>query len=293
MTAEKAKIINPVIESKEDIMKERLEASSHLIHDLGNIIGAMQGRALSEKELENIMNLVRAAQMTKDKIINSELKSEKDFDQVKLVINDMINLLIQKISDLTKIDEILKKESHRAISSIRNYQTHIINKKKLELNCVTLKDIFEETFKLYSFRIKKNRIQVNFDLNDPSKIFYNKMELEKVIQNIILNSIESIEEKAIFNNDDPILGKMLEDIISVKISESNEEVIVIIQDSGLGIEEEKLEKIFDFGFSTKERGSGFGLSSVVKSLTENKSSIEIKSPGYFQGATTILKFPKI
>ena len=63
-----------------------------------------------------------------------------------------------------------------------------------------------------------------------------------------------------------------------------------IIDNGKGIPRENLVKIFNYGFTTKEHGHGFGLHSAANALTEMGSSITAKSDGAGKGATFIISF---
>jgi signal transduction histidine kinase len=67
---------------------------------------------------------------------------------------------------------------------------------------------------------------------------------------------------------------------------------VTIQDSGQGIPQENLGKIFDPFFSTKERGTGLGLALVQQIVVEHGGRIDVASgPG--EGTTFSLTFPAL
>ena len=57
-------------------------------------------------------------------------------------------------------------------------------------------------------------------------------------------------------------------------------VEVVVEDTGVGIAPEHLQKIFDLYFTTKERGSGIGLSMVYRIVQLHDGEIEVQStPG--------------
>jgi signal transduction histidine kinase len=62
------------------------------------------------------------------------------------------------------------------------------------------------------------------------------------------------------------------------------EVLIQISDTGEGISEENLSKIFDYYFTTKEKGMGLGLPLAHKIIQEHGGSIEVKS--VVKGGTT-------
>jgi len=57
-------------------------------------------------------------------------------------------------------------------------------------------------------------------------------------------------------------------------------VEIVVEDTGVGIPPEHLQKIFDLYFTTKERGSGIGLSMVYRIFQLHDGEIEVQStPG--------------
>jgi signal transduction histidine kinase len=64
-----------------------------------------------------------------------------------------------------------------------------------------------------------------------------------------------------------------------------------ISDTGVGIPEENLSKIFEPYFSTKETGTGLGLAIVQKIVDIHNGTISVQSREG-EGTTFILKLPK-
>jgi len=74
--------------------------------------------------------------------------------------------------------------------------------------------------------------------------------------------------------------------------ESNK-VFVAVQDSGIGIDSQNLEKIFDAFYTTKSQGMGMGLA-ISRSIVENHGGQLRAVPNQGPGATfqfTLLKCP--
>ncbi|MEQ1910486.1 MAG: ATP-binding protein, partial [Vicinamibacterales bacterium] len=68
-------------------------------------------------------------------------------------------------------------------------------------------------------------------------------------------------------------------------------VKLTVTDTGVGIKPEHLQKIFDLYFTTKERGSGIGLSMVFRTVQMHDGEIEVQStPG--KGTTFTLLLPQ-
>jgi two-component system sensor histidine kinase HydH len=80
--------------------------------------------------------------------------------------------------------------------------------------------------------------------------------------NIFMNAIQAMENAG---------------TLSVSVSEEKEAYQVVIEDDGGGIREEDLKKIFDPFFSTKDKGSGLGLSIVRNIIEGHKGRIWMES----------------
>ncbi|HIJ58721.1 MAG TPA: GHKL domain-containing protein, partial [Deltaproteobacteria bacterium] len=101
--------------------------------------------------------------------------------------------------------------------------------------------------------------------------------------NIFLNALQSLENGG---------------TITVNVEEEDGYYLVTITDSGSGISEENLLKIFNPFFSTKDTGSGLGLSIVRKIIEGHKGKIWIEKnleeppEGESPGTRVMIKLPK-
>ena len=64
-----------------------------------------------------------------------------------------------------------------------------------------------------------------------------------------------------------------------------------MQDSGVGIQAEVLQRIFDFGFTTRRDGHGFGLHTSSILAKELAGDLAASSEGAGQGARFVLRLP--
>ena len=82
--------------------------------------------------------------------------------------------------------------------------------------------------------------------------------------------------------------------INVAIREEGNSLICAIDDTGAGISEENLSRIFDPYFTTKQVGKGTGLGTSISFgiIKDYSGTIEIESE-LGKGATFIMKFPAV
>ncbi|MGE8055124.1 ATP-binding protein [Bacillus mycoides] len=88
-------------------------------------------------------------------------------------------------------------------------------------------------------------------------------QLKQVLLNIIKNGIESMPEGG--------------DIQIRAYEKAGENLCISVEDQGLGIENEKIEKIGKAFYTTKENGTGLGLMITYKIIEEHQGSIAIES----------------
>ena len=62
-------------------------------------------------------------------------------------------------------------------------------------------------------------------------------------------------------------------------------------DSGIGIAPDRLGRIFEFGYTTRKDGHGFGLHSSALTARELGGQLRVASEGVGRGATFTLELP--
>jgi len=134
-----------------------------------------------------------------------------------------------------------------------------------------INESIQNAFSLSRHLYEKNRIQIDFDLNENIKNAWgNPFKYEQVVLNLLTNAKDAFEEKQ--NLD-------FEKKIKIRSFMNNSNVILEVQDNGIGIENENIEKIFHPFYTSKEigKGTGLGLSISYGIIKEMNGSIEVTS----------------
>ncbi|MEM3007645.1 MAG: ATP-binding protein [Candidatus Nitrosotenuis sp.] len=120
-------------------------------------------------------------------------------------------------------------------------------------------------------------ITIHPPLNDCT-VFCDPEKMEIVFVNLLINAIQAIERK--------------EGIIKITITGDDKANLatITISDSGVGIPHDLLEKIFEPLFTTKQVGTGLGLSSC-KSIVEQHGGSITASSTQGKGSTFTIKIP--
>jgi signal transduction histidine kinase len=128
---------------------------------------------------------------------------------------------------------------------------------------------------LSSISIPKN-INVSVKINENAPTFrVDPPSLKRVFYNLILNAIQAM----------PHGGSL-----TIAMHSTDEQVIITVEDTGVGIPEKSKHKIFEPFFTTKAQGQGLGLSICKKFVEANGGSIEVESEEG-KGTTFKVKLP--
>ncbi|HPL19200.1 MAG TPA: ATP-binding protein [Spirochaetota bacterium] len=187
---------------------------------------------------------------------------------------------LQGVSELMKICALVDK-SASIIDHIRNFS----KKSTLSIKQIDLNKVILEAIDLIRYQLKKNNIDLIFVLDDAiPRILGDKLSLEQLIVNILMNSKDAILEKQSSSPEDP-------GTIRITTFSDEQSVSMIIQDNGSGISEDIMNKIWSPFFTTKKRehGTGIGLSICNKILKDHKATVDIQSDS--SGTQFSIQFP--
>ena len=137
-----------------------------------------------------------------------------------------------------------------------------------DLECY-LKDLF-----------RKNKIKIEFNIPDEDVYInadYNR--LKQVFINILKNAIEAKDEKKAENK------------ITISLEHNSEEIKIIVEDNGIGMDENTLNKVSEMFFTTKEKGSGLGIS-LSKEIIEQHGGELLYNSVKSKGTKVTLTLPK-
>jgi two-component system, NtrC family, sensor kinase len=143
---------------------------------------------------------------------------------------------------------------------------------------VDLNGVINKALSILSNEFRLNRISLEKRLSDHlPNVLIDVNQIEQVFINFFMNAIEAIQ------------GQGQVSVRSYK-DEDNQGVVVEIEDSGMGIPQEHLERIFEPFFSTKPKGTGLGLAVNFGIIQKHGGQIRVSSqPGH--GTTMTIRLP--
>jgi len=258
------------------------DIAADILHSIGNMLNSINvSLHLMEESMKSsvIDDLIMAGDMLLKNIncleefICSDPKGKK---LMKLYLN-LGNAARQLFERLTfNLDRIAAKV--RTINeAVAAQQSYAGVDEKLE--DLLIEPIIEDALKLNQESFEKLRIKVEKDYMPGFKAHVNRAKLFFIIFNIISNATDALINSS---ND----GRKL----TVRTYMDDRGKYIEIGDNGRGIPEEIIDRIFEYGFSTKEGRYGYGLYSCAAYMEDMNGSIWARSEGENKGSSFILKF---
>ena len=271
---------------------EKLDLMKKLFHN-----EKKQTRELNQKLKENLSS-----------IAISELKLKRERDNLEIELREKTKRLVQA-ERLSAIGELSARLAHdlrnpltvikgvveitktrnnlnnigfsskqidmmeRAISRMSNQIDDVLEFVKIQ-SLRTTKNSLLDTIGLSLAKIKKSdKIKINIPDKDVEFV-YDADKIEVVLDNLLTNALQAINDS----------GE-----ITIRVNDLENDVVVEVEDSGSGVPDDIISKVFEPLFTTKIKGTGLGLASCKSIIEQHGGSITVKNkPSVFT-----IKLPKM
>ena len=238
---------------------------------------------LDEKEMEAWENLVR---VLTHEIMNSVTPISSLAGTTNIAIDGLIEESTGDVCEVKKEDmadlqlslNTIEKRSEGLIRFLNEFRS-LTHTPTPQLNEENLNVLLDEICLLMQkdFAEKGVTLHKEYDENLPT-IFIDRELIEQVIINLLKNASEAFDDE-----------QEVKPIYVSTFLDDKKRLNVSIRDEGTGIEEEALKKIFIPFFTTKNKGSGIGLSLSREIMRKHNGNITVKSTLDF-GTEFVLKF---
>lgn len=142
-------------------------------------------------------------------------------------------------------------------------------------------DLVEHALRISESSLNRHGVTLMREFMATPVVQVERQKVMQILVNLIRNAKDSVKA-----HDRP--NKRI--VLSVRPAPSGA-VQVAVTDNGLGIAPQNLERLFNFGFTTKKNGHGFGLHASILAAKEMGGSLTASSDGEGQGATFVLELP--
>jgi signal transduction histidine kinase len=182
----------------------------------------------------------------------------KKYYDIEFIFSESSMMLKETFEGLRRVKEIVKDLSSLAHPQSAREEGRLLT---------DLNGILDSSLKVFQDELSQNNIRVekNYELKKQAFVF--PVRMSQVFMNLISNAIHAMTDSG---------------VIRIQTKERGHDAVIEVSDTGIGMDEKVLNRIFTPFFTTKEVGLGTGLGlSIAQSIVEmHKGYIEVSSqPG--------------
>ena len=183
---------------------------------------------------------------------------------------------INNMSHFEKYIPIIKSEISKTLNLLQDFSA--CNKIKIECDIIDITMLLLDIMDNFKLLFDNKNIDFDFDIIDDEIFIYGDYNrLNQVFLNIIKNSIEAIDY-------------CKKSYIKIFMELNSSDVKVFIEDNGVGISEENMDKISEPFFTTKQNGTGLGVLLSKEIISAHNGSLDYVST-LSVGTTVIITLP--
>lgn len=263
-----------LIRLKIDDETRHISLFSHpfILREEGYILISIQNiqEELEEKEMEAWQNLIRV-------LTHEIMNSITPISSMSSSILDILNsnekkdgllgedIIPDEVEDIVGALQTINKRSQGLVNFVNNYRNMTLVPKP-RFRIISLSDFFQRLERLMSDKLHDKGIMLKWSVEPETlELTADPDLMEQVMINLIINAIHALDGKK-----NPLIT------LSAFLGHKGG-IMVTVKDNGVGITDEALEKIFIPFFTTKEKGSGIGLSLSRRIIRLHKGTISVKS----------------
>ena len=134
----------------------------------------------------------------------------------------------------------------------------LANKTEIKKAPLDINDVIEEVMLLFRHEALSHGVSLRLELASAlPPVLGDRVQLQQVIMNVLMNGIQAMSS---------VTGRRHE--LRIRSHEHEpDQILVAVEDSGIGIEPENVDRLFSAFFTTKPNGMGIGLS-ICRSIIE-------------------------
>jgi PAS domain S-box-containing protein len=210
-------------------------------------------------------------------------------------IEVMAGILKRQLTDqpeaLETLDDIIKeaKMANAIVVEVLEFVRPI----QLQVERVSLDEVIKDSITLAEGKMRRGAVSIDTAIaEDVPELLADSHQLRQLFSNLLANAFEALGGEG----DVRIVASMVpEDSSPAPLDEDEEDpprVMVEVRDSGPGMSQEDMERIFSPFFTTKPQGTGLGLAIVRKVVDAHEGRIDaVSAPG--RGATFRVTLPVV
>jgi len=184
------------------------------------------------------------------------------------------------LAQLTATLGTIAHDGNHAVDAVQSIRS-MFHAHRGERVSVNLNDLIRETMSLVASELAAHRVAVDLQLSDRVPVMLvDRVQMQHLLLNLFTNAIEAMMDVA----DRPRVLSVHSGLMA------DDEIVIKVEDSGVGFDPAEAERLFDTFFTTKAEGTGMGLP-LCRSIVEGHGGELRASPRRPSGAVFELTLP--
>jgi two-component system sensor histidine kinase ChiS len=259
------------------------EIATGVLHNVGNVLNSVNISVTTlNTQLQNLKleGPAKAAALLQEnahdlaRFLQSDSRGKKLPDYLSKLSGALLSEQKRMFGELEFLREKLQ-DIRNIISAQQNYARKIPFREPVDLEALVA-----DVLVMHSQSFAKHDINVVREFEPVPVARLERLKLVQVLDNLVKNAVEAMKVQ------DSSPRTLTVGIKQVQPDRAR----VVVSDTGRGIDRENLQKIFNYGFTTKRFGNGFGLHSAANAMAEMGGTIQVNSDGLGKGATFTIEF---
>jgi len=287
MTESKRAQVELEIVHKQLVESSRLagmaEIASSVLHNVGNVLNSVN---ISTGLIVDSVKNSKASSLARVVV----LLQEHAHDLGAFLTNDPSGQHVPAI--LVRLSEHLIAEQGKIVGeldSLRRNVEHIKEIVAMQQNyamvggvreAIDLVSLVEDSLRLNEEAFRRHGVEVVRELEKVPPMNVEKHKILQILVNLVRNAKYACDD-----------SKRADGRLTVRVANGDGRVKISVIDNGIGIPPENLTRVFNYGFTTRKGGHGFGLHNSALAAKEMGGSLTGRSGGLGQGAEFTLELP--
>ena len=260
------------------------EIATNVLHNVGNVLNSVYTSSqlarerVTEMRVDHVGRVSRLLHERRGDLATFLTQDDRGRHLTPFLDKLGQNLLEERQEVVTLLDDVGRYTEH--IGEIVKVQQDYARPSRMD-EPVQLSGLVEDALRINATGLSRHQVRVEREMDALPPILTDKHKTLMILVNLISNARHALDEM-------PLDERRLH----VKVERATNGFIhIALNDNGVGIAPELLTRIFQFGFTTREEGHGFGLHSSALAARELGGSLKVHSDGPGRGATFTLALP--
>ena len=262
----------------------RLEIVDTILHNIGNATNSVTTgieticRNLANNPLMGRLSALADAVETHREDWPNYIRNHPQGQRVLPFVLALAKDLVQQQEEFSQTANRVRERAKHIADIVRTQK--VLGSSSMSRKDVNLSTTISSAVRVLQDSLAKRAIRVRVDCqNSPRTIRVQESQFHQMMVNLIKNGMEAIDDL-------DAAGKLdQEPSIQIRAYVEKDYLKIDVTDNGIGLEKENFKRIFNAGYSTKERGSGLGLHSIANFVIGTGGQIQPLSDGFAKGTT--------